>query len=433
MHDCAATDAEVASLRARVAELEELVRKLSVPDFVKPDRNAESRRRKRKQARGAREGHEAKNRPTPEVVDEVVEATAKKCPDCNDALGAPVEVRERVIETVVPGHVVTKRLREARYRCKCGMRVQARAPDALPGERFGVQVMLLVAYYASDGMSFRKIQRALETAYGLRISLGALEGLRTRLAEALGPRYERLRLELQASRSVNADETSWPIDGENHWLWTFTTPDIAYFTVRRSRGANVVLDTLEDYGGVLGSDFWAAYNTPFYRKQKCLVHLQRELREVSDRRKTPKDAEWWAFRKKLVRVVHDGVRARERITNPETRALAADRFDARVRALANASYADKDAARIAKLLRKHDGELFTFLREEGIDSNNNRAERGLRPSVVTRKTSFGSRSTTGADATAVLQSVIHTARLRGQNFLHTAPAMLGIQATAPEG
>lgn len=434
MHDCADADARISRLEAEVAELKALLRKLSTPDIVKPD--SASKKRKKRRKPGALEGHEARNRPAPASVDETVAATAAECPDCDQALGSPTEVRERTVEDIVPGRVIVKRLREARYWCtSCKAHVQARAPDALPGEHFGIHLMLLVAFLNAGGMSFRKVQDTLRTSYALHISLGATVGLRDRLARALGDEYERLRLELQASASVNADETSWPVNGTNHWLWGFLTPKAAWFTVNRSRGAAVVINTLEDYDGVLTSDFWAGYNTPLYRKQKCLVHLQRELHEVSDRHKTKRQTEWWSFRKKLTRLVRDAVRAHERITIAKEREAAAARFDARASALTSAEYADKDARRIAKLLKKHAGELFTFLRHPGVEWHNNRAERGLRPSVVTRKSSFGSRSTEGAQASAILQSIIQTTRLRGENFLRAAPDMIGLQrqAAVPEG
>jgi transposase len=50
--------------------------------------------------------------------------------------------------------------------------------------------------------------------------------------------------------------------------------------------------------------------------------------------------------------------------------------------------------------------LFTCLTVDGIPSDNNRAERDLRPLVIKRKKSFGSKTEQGAKALEVVLSVV---------------------------
>ncbi len=61
--------------------------------------------------------------------------------------------------------------------------------------------------------------------------------------------------------------------------------------------------------------------------------------------------------------------------------------------------------------------LFRFVTNPNIDPTNNISERELRALVIIRKISNGSRSTMGANATAMLLSVIQTLRLNKQNVL----------------
>ncbi|OIO62204.1 hypothetical protein AUJ69_03370 [Candidatus Woesearchaeota archaeon CG1_02_47_18] len=58
-----------------------------------------------------------------------------------------------------------------------------------------------------------------------------------------------------------------------------------------------------------------------------------------------------------------------------------------------------------------------FVTDPGIDPTNNISERELRELVIIRKISNGSRSVRGANATAMLLSVIQTLRLNKQNVL----------------
>ncbi len=75
-------------------------------------------------------------------------------------------------------------------------------------------------------------------------------------------------------------------------------------------------------------------------------------------------------------------------------------------------------------MRRHRGELTAFLWERELDGTNNAAERALRPAVVARKISGGSRSQNGADAWAKLASLMRTADQQGRNVLAVVKQLL---------
>ena len=81
-------------------------------------------------------------------------------------------------------------------------------------------------------------------------------------------------------RVVQADETGWRQDGANGYVWTFSTPTQRYF-LRRGRGKGVVDEVLDpSSGGVLVSDFYAAYNHYPGLKQRCWAHLLRDIHDL---------------------------------------------------------------------------------------------------------------------------------------------------------
>ena len=55
------------------------------------------------------------------------------------------------------------------------------------------------------------------------------------------------------------------------------------YVIDPTRGSNVVEEILGDiFDGILVTDFYAAYNQiSAWAKQKCIVHLLRELKKVS--------------------------------------------------------------------------------------------------------------------------------------------------------
>ena len=79
-----------------------------------------------------------------------------------------------------------------------------------------------------------------------------------------------------------------------------------------------------------------------------------------------------------------------------------------------------DNVRFLKHLRKHQDQLLTFLRDDGVDATNNAAERALRPAVIARKTTGGHRTHLGAWTHEVLASVSATCQLRDLPYLPIA-------------
>ena len=88
----------------------------------------------------------------------------------------------------------------------------------------------------------------------------------------------------------------------------------------------------------------------------------------------------------------------------------------RLLAFAQQEWQDPDCQRLAARIEKHLEELLLWLSNPDVDPDNNAAERELRPAVITRKTSFGSRSRQGAHAFAVLLSLIRTWERQGDDF-----------------
>ena len=94
---------------------------------------------------------------------------------------------------------------------------------------------------------------------------------------------------IRASPGVHAGETGWRQDGNNGYVWTFSTPIQRYF-LRRGRNKEVVDEALGDgFAGVLVSDFYAACHHYDGPKQRCWVHLLRDIHDLKSL--YPKDRE----------------------------------------------------------------------------------------------------------------------------------------------
>jgi hypothetical protein len=290
-------------------------------------------------------------------------------------------------------------------------------------ERFGLRLMLLIVSLKMLGLSYEKIGAHLRLLFDLDLTEGAMIHCVMAVANSFGPRYEELKRELLKEKSIHGDETSWRIKGKNHWLWAFLGKWSVVYEVDRSRGKDVPKKVLGDYRGIVISDSWGAWNHIGVRWQRCLVHYLREL-EDTVKYKSPGE-DFLAFRKRLRRILRDAIRMSDNKDHGE-RLRAKARLEARIDALVS-SYSpseERNCVRLLKRLRRERNMLFTFLEEEGVDWNNNAAERALRSSVVIRKITYGNQSDEGAHAHAVLMSIREACGLRKENFFDHAMGYL---------
>jgi transposase len=410
--------------------------KAAMPAFVKANAACKPAR-----TPGRKKGHPPALRPMPQTID-VHETVALPidtrgkpcCPECRSQL-SDVETHERYVEELIPSKVVTTCYHTTSGWCPCcRKKVESRGenqPPAadLPHAQLGLNalataMMMRVCYR----LPFRQVTRVFLDLPGLKISPGAIVKQIKRVGQWLRKQYHRLKWAIRAARVVHADETGWRTNGRNGYLWTLSTTDHTLFHVDRSRSAKVIADLLgKAFGGrgdqTLVSDFYSVYDQFDGPQQKCLTHLLRELRDTIAKR--PELGAHPLFTR-CKRLVQDMLRLKKRRGNLKAAEYwrRVERLERRLNELAQPRWNDPDADRLAKRLNKYQAKLTTFLRKKEVDGTNNAAERALRPAVVMRKITGGSRSEAGAKAWAILASVMRTAEQQGRDVLETIKTLL---------
>lgn len=387
------------------------------PPYQKPN---VSRRRKRP---GCKPGHPGCRREPPTRIDVRETHRAEVCPDCGGSLNRCSETRTRYTEDIPEVQpVVTEHTIHRDWCPACRKKVEPVVTTALPGATLGNRLLVLTAWlHYALGNTLGQIGEVLNFHLQLPVSSGGLIQMWRRLAAILDEWYEQIRQDALKSAVLHADESGWRVNGKTHWLWCFANADLSYFMIDRSRGHPALFKFFtQEFGGVLVSDFWGAYNAVACAlRQTCLVHLLRDLEHV-EKYKSPSE-HWPAFAKLLRRLLGDAIRLwRLRDELPaETYASRRNRLTARLDELIATTWEDSQARRLIKRLRRHRDDLFTFLDQPGVPFENNLAERSIRPAVIIRKNSYGNRSVPGADAQAILMSVFFTLKKRGHNPIQT--------------
>jgi transposase len=393
------------------------------PDWVKPNSQAATPHGSRP-ARKKRQ-HNATFHRLPTTKPDV-EHACECCGQCGHKLSGGWEYSRRQVVEIPPVTAeVTDHVLIARRCGVCGKVCVAEADwTRLTGGsgHYGVRLVSLVAYLRTLGrLPKQTIAAVLSALYGLKVSVGAITGLLHRVAQQGKPDYEELGKQIRGSPYVHADETGWRENGQNGYLWSFSTPVVRYFTYDKSRSHTVPEGVLtEAFRGVLVSDFYSGYHYYPGLHQRCWVHLFRDLRELKQKHPTEAVLAWVA----KIRALYDRAKA---FCSPDKKARRVARLNFQAELLELAvPYVDTGLPQsvLAARMVRFEAELFTFVEYPEVPSENNAAERSVRPRVIARKISGGTRSSQGSQTMAVLASLFETWRLRGEDALEACRQML---------
>jgi transposase len=228
------------------------------PTYLKPATS------KRKRRPGRKKGHAGISRIQPEEVDHFKEHTLDRCPDCQTPVKESVKEYKRYIEDIplIEKPEVTEHTVYGYWCPKCKKVVFAPVTEALPNAMIGLGLVVFTAWlHYLVGVSVNNIVKTLSVVCRFKISAGGLTQAWKNLSILLGPFYKDIGQKISTSAILNADETGWRLNGITHWLWCFTTQNLCYYLITKSRGSPAVKDILGTlFKGILICDFWGAYN-----------------------------------------------------------------------------------------------------------------------------------------------------------------------------
>jgi transposase len=269
------------------------------------------------------------------------------------------------------------------------------------------------------GLSHGKIARVFRDLFGIALARATSVRAVLRTAQRLAPAHAEVRQAIRAARTLTPDETGWRVGGQTAWLHVAATAEATAYVIDPTRSAEPLADLIGgDWAGTLIHDGWAAYDR--FRQadhQQCLRHLQNRARELLE------TATRGAVR--FPRAVQDllarGLDVRDRwqagTLSDHGRLVLGGRLREELRRLVGPLKTHPGHERLAAFLERHLDEVFLFLRRPELEATNWRAEQAIRPAVVNRKVWGGNRTWPGAQAQAILMSVLRTCQQQSRNAL----------------
>jgi len=428
---------QIETLLKRIQQLEEEVAWLkknsnnsSKPpssDIVKPKKTVRKvSRRKRK--RGGQYGHKKFTRKPfePEQIDEVIEYELNN----KDTQGLePLDEWEVIQQIKLPEKmykVVEHRARKYIDPVTGRIYIASLPDEVLKGGLLGADMTAFVSFMkGSCNMSYSTIQRFFEQIMKLDISRGMLCKATGKVSDALKPSYDEIADGLSDEPQVNVDETGHHDNGYLHWTWCFDTLCYSLFKIDKSRGCKVLEEMLgKEFAGIIGADYWGAYRKYArlfdVRMQYCMAHLIRDIRFLAEH-SAGKLSRWGKKLLEWLKKLFDTLHRRDKL-NAKGFMRSMEKIKTGFLAIVRRPPNHKLAK---KLARRFDGEsaehYFRFLTEPNVEPTNNGTERQIRPVVIDRRITQGTRGDAGMRWCERIWTTVATCKKQQRNvfdFIH---------------
>ena len=340
-----------------------------------------------------------------------VEVPLDNCPDCGEDLSNVSGIQKmtrQMIDINFPAPVITQYSILEKVCPNCGHTVCSEFPEGVNGDVFyGPNVQALVVYLCEEhAVSYQRIKRLMNDMFHIDMSEGTINNIVQRMTKRARALYERIKSKIGKSPVAGADETGIDIAGVLHWLWVWQTETASFFKAHAKRGHKAIEDTF-DKGlpdTVLVTDRHGAYFSMNVKThQICLVHLQRNLVYLTE---LQPENQW---PKEMLNLITDAMKQRrEKAWEEIDREGLKKRLDELLDGPLGTD--DKEFTGMQKGLSGKKDYIFTFLDNPDVPYDNNASERAVRPAKTKQKVAGLFRTFLGAEAYAVIHSVIDTAK-----------------------
>lgn len=373
---------------------------------------------------GGQTGHKGYGRKLPERIDKELRVFANCCPTCNGRLKRSRATLTHTVEDIpelqTQQTIVTKYVIERQWCTTCKKEITVTPLGVIPKSRLGCNLMLQVLIWKYVcRIPLNIIVPLLDITYSLHISEGTLVLFLKRASKYFGKSYQQILAEVRASPVKHADETGWRIAGKNNWCWAFLTKEAVYYTIEETRGKGIPEEIFKDchQEDVLVRDDYPGYKKLPFVHQSCWAHLLRESH--NEVRQETASQEMQELRHRLKQMYETLEKTVKKPFIEESRQRMHALLLEKIEAIIQTPYTNEDAKRVQYRIASQNKNLLTALLYDNVPLTNNLAERAIRPLVVTRKISGGSRSKEGANVHAINMSVMQTIRLKQQPLIKT--------------
>ncbi len=380
-----------------------------------------------------------------EIIVHDIDEDNKICGCGHNLVKVGEEITERL--QIIPEKVYVEQHVRPKYACRyCEgsgdeenpvFRIAPTPPTMIPGSisTAGLLAFIFVNKFV-DHLPFYRQEKRFERI-GAHISRQNMSNWSLKVYDKLKPLEKLLKKEVKTGSYIQMDETPLQVMGEEGrpdisksymWLAKGGPPEtpIVYYNYQETRKAAFVKDFLDNYSGFLQSDGYKGYDSAIKGNKDiihvgCLAHARRKFFDATKASKKTGSAN--IAIKKIANIyrkeneiknldLEENKFLKRRIT--EVKPLLDD-FKKWLDDKAQKVRPTSDTGKAIAYTLGQWTKIIKYLECSELSPDNNAAERSIKPFVTGRKNWLFSGSPTGANASALLFSLIETAKANDLN------------------
>ena len=358
----------------------------------------------------------------------------KNCTCCGHELHQMGDERSEKLD-FIPAQVKVIEHVRLKYSCRhcekegtaTGIQIAAVPPSPIPKGMATATLLsqIITSKYQYALPLYR--QESLFKQYGIELSRKTMATWMMKSAELFIPLYTRLQTILRQQNVIQADETTLKVINEDKvksYMWLYCTgsdspttspiPNIVLYDYQAGRAGQCAADYLQGFSGYLHVDGYAGYEKTTATLVGCWAHARRKFMEAKTAQpkgKSGKADMALSMIQKLYRLetsLKDKAAQEKYLRRQKEAKPLLEKFE---QWLINQNIPPKSALGKATGYCKNQWpKLIRYIESGELNIDNNRAERAVKPFVIGRKNWLFSNTANGAKASAMLYSIIETAK-----------------------
>ena len=381
---------------------------------------------------------------TVETIEHDLPADERTCPECDGNLHVMGnETLRRELKIIPAKAVIVEHIRKV-YACRncekdsCGVPI-IKAPVSNPVIKGGFASPEAIAHIATQKfvMAVPLYRQEQEwSRYGIELSRQTMSNwLIKATSDWLEPIYDELKDALCRQGVLHADETNLQVLHEpgkppesKSYIWLYRTgwdtkSPIVLYEYKPDRRAEHPKFFLKYFSGYLHADGYEGYHdlSGNIIIVGCLAHARRKFDEALKGLSKKDQADSMAmigkrFCDKLFSLERDFAKMTPEERHKNRQELSKPVFEEFYRWIGSINPPPKTGLSTAVVYMRNQREYLERYLEDGrLEISNNRAERSIKPFVIGRKNWLFANTPRGAKASAILYSIIETAKENGLN------------------
>ncbi|MBW8332548.1 MAG: TM0106 family RecB-like putative nuclease [Prolixibacteraceae bacterium] len=353
---------------------------------------------------------------------EVLIPRPKLCPKCNCNT---IYIHNKYYRTIIDLKITKTSIKRQivlyqinRYECnECGYVFSPKYPIVLRSKYGRALSCWVVNQSVLYRNSLNKISLQLKESFDININPSTTNIIKSNFCDYYRSTLTEIIDRVKSSSLIHIDETTFHIRKESScYIWVFTNIDSVFYLFKSTRESEFLHDLLVDFKGVLISDFYAGYDSVNCPKQRCLIHLIRDLNDDLVKYQLDNDLKIIVvnFSKLLNEIVLTinkyGLKKRNLFKHKKS-------VDLFFKSISQMDFETEVCIKWQKRFTSFKNELFTFLDYDGIPWNNNNAEAAIKAVALYRREADGLSTKNRIQETLALLSIQQTCKYRGINFL----------------